>query len=108
MMKVNAPLYHEQAQAGAGTITHIRSAVERREQVLLILRRYPDSLVANYAHGVRARSSDRELDYGTRVGIFHRVAQEISQDVSEQSFVCFRRRRNRVQCQFDLAATVGG
>src|SRR5262245_44423933 len=97
MMKVNAPLYHEQTQAGSGTIAHIRPAVERREQVLLILRRYPNSLVAHHAHGVRTRSSDRELDGGAGLRVFHRIAQESGEDVARQSFVCFGWRRNRVQ-----------
>src|ERR1041385_3031826 len=82
-MEFDTAFDHEQAESGARPGSHIASAVERPEQLLLIFPGNADPLVANNAHHVSPVPLNREVNSRPGIRVFHRVAQKICEDVSE-------------------------
>ncbi len=64
--------------------------MEGVEQVPLILLRNANPVVANNANDVRSVPLDDKMNSGSRLGVFHRVGQEVGENVPEQSFICLR------------------
>src|SRR5258705_7922845 len=85
VMQFDTAFYQEQAKPGARASPDIASAMEGFEQVLLIFSGNADSPVANDAHCVGPIPLDREQDRRARLRVFHCVAQEICENVTEQS-----------------------
>src|SRR5262245_377515 len=78
------------------------------KQHLLVLVRNPNSLIADDAKNISGIALDSKTDARSRFGVFHRVAQEIVQNMYQQSFVRVRLSQGRAQGKFDRASVVGG
>src|ERR1043166_5726164 len=63
-VQVGAAFHQQQAKARARARADVAAAVERAEQVLLVLRRYADALVADHAHRVVSFARHVELHRG--------------------------------------------
>jgi hypothetical protein len=73
----------------------------------LVFLRNADPLITNGAHGISPVPLHPETHRGSRLRIFHGVAQEIGKNVREQSFVCQSFRRHWTQQQFNVASAIG-
>src|SRR6266699_4750360 len=105
-MEFDTTLYHEQAKSGARTRTHIVPAMESLEQMLVIFHGNANSLVAKGAYRVRPVPLNREPHGRSGLGVFHRVAEKICENVPEQPFIRLRFQRNRARRQFDQTPSV--
>ena len=70
-----------------GRVPDIAAPMEGLEQLLLILVRDADALIANDAHRVRPVPFHCEMHRRSRLRIFYSVAQQIRENVPEQSFI---------------------
>src|ERR1700748_1334616 len=70
-VQFRAGFHQQQPQSGAGSYANISTAMKRFEQLLLILFRNSNALIANDAHSVAAIALDRQAYFRARLGILH-------------------------------------
>ena len=102
-VQLDAAFDQEEAQAGAGASADVGAPMKGFKQMLLILRRDPDPVIAHHAHNVLRLAANGELYARPGLGIFYRVAQQVCKDVSEQSFIREGFSWNVIERQFDPA-----
>src|SRR5882672_2689666 len=86
-MQFHAAFDDRQSQTRTGNMTDVASSMERVKQPLLVLRRNADTLIADGADGVNSLSGQAKLDGAPRRGIFHRIAEEVAENMAQQSLV---------------------
>src|SRR5437762_8885621 len=108
VVQLHATSYEQKAQSGAGPASDVGATMKGGKQHLLIVLRNPYSLIANNAESFSGIAPDRKADAGSRLRVFHRVTQEVGQNVLEQSLVRVRLRQSRDQGKIGRAPAVGG
>ena len=76
-VQFDATFYEQQAQAGSRPASDVGATMKGGKQHLLIVLGNPDSLIANNAESFSGIALDRKPDAGSRLGVFHRVTQEV-------------------------------
>ena len=108
VVQFHATFYEQQAQSGAGPASDVGAAMKGGKQHLLIVLRNPDSLIANNAQQLQRNRARPQTGRRLRFGVFHRVTQEVGQNVRQQSLVRMRWREGRAQRKIDGASAAGG
>src|SRR5262245_48509505 len=86
-VQFGAALDQQQAQPASRARADVAAAMKGFEQLLLICLGDANAAVTNDADGVLAVGFDRDVHGCSRLGIFHGVTQEISENVSEQLLI---------------------
>ena len=86
-MEFDTAFYHQQAKPCPWPAADISASMESLEQILLVVQVNADPLITNCANRFLPVPSKDET-YGTPgLGIFYGVAQDICENVPQQSFV---------------------
>jgi hypothetical protein len=80
----------QEAKASAGSRPYIPAAMESLEQLLLIVLGNANPPIANHAHGSVPILLNREVDRRSCFGVFHRIAKQVREDMSEEPLIGFR------------------
>jgi hypothetical protein len=107
-VELGAAFHEEQAEAGAGARANVASAMERFEKLLLILFGNTYTAIGDDTDGFGTVRLDFKTDGVAGLGIFHRVAKEVGEDVTEQLFIRIGEWWNGVQREFDKTTAVCG
>ena len=76
-VQLHATFYEQKTQAGAGPASDVGATMKGGKQHSLIVLRNPDAPIADNAEGFIGIAFDRKTNTGSRLGVFHRVTQEV-------------------------------
>jgi len=107
-VKIDATLYDDQTEAGTWTLTDVPSAIEGAKEPFLVGFRNTDAMVTNSANNVCFGAADFELHRLSGVRIFHRVVEQIRENVAQQTSVGLYQSRHFGKEQFDGTLPVSG
>ena len=86
-MQFDATLDNQEAETAAGKLANVSTAVKRLEEMLQILLRDANPLIANLKHGFVRLALHAELNAAPGSRILNPIRKQIVKDVAEQRFI---------------------
>ena len=105
-LQIHATFHDDEAEAGPWTVGDVMPAMESVEQPLSVRFRNSDPLIPDGAHNFCPVTADFKPNHASRVGILHRVRQQVRENVVQQALVGLYFGGNVFKRQLDRASPI--